>query len=201
MKRSILAVSCLVLGLVALAVWMYLRRAQRDGQGGVNGSSSHEKGVVDQHVFDLPGQVAFWGGDEFSPCYVDLDRKILYRWRGVVLRGGQVPAAYRSLPSRLALLDVKKFDFAIVPFEAPVKYLQSNGEYRPGFHDRSTNTFFEWKGITLRKGELLDKSQDGKDAILKPAFHGQAPPEVIEIDMPNYLKDQPKLWKKTLTLR
>jgi hypothetical protein len=51
----------------------------------------------------------------------------------------------------------------------------------------------------LRKQELLDKSQDGKDAILKPDdfYNQEIVSEVIEIDMPAHLKDQPGLWKKS----
>jgi hypothetical protein len=208
MRRIITIASCLiVLGVVAVAFWMYRNRTGREGAlapGAVGPDSragdtapSARKTAMDPLLFELPVKVAFWGDDEFSPCYLDLEHKTLYRWKDVVLRSAQVPTPYKTVPSGTRVLNVKPGDFSVVPIEAPVKYRESNGEYRPGYLDRSTHTFFEWKGVVLSKRELLDKSRDGKDALLTPDFPSQGPPEVIEIDMPAYLKDRPGLWKKS----
>jgi uncharacterized protein involved in tolerance to divalent cations len=159
-------------------------------------SVSSERAAIDQRVFELPMQVASLGDDECGPCYVDLDNKTLYRWKGVILRREQIlQTPYAGVPSGIRILKTK--DFSIVPVEAPVKYWYwKDGEaYRPGYLDRSIWTFYAWKGIVLSKQELLDKSQDGQDAIVKPTFPSQTI-GVIEIDMPPHLKEHPELWKK-----
>jgi hypothetical protein len=99
-----------------------------NSQRGDNASASPKKAAVDPRWFQLPVKVAFWGDNDFSPCYFDLENKTLYRWKGVVLRSEQLPMAYTSVPSGLSLFDVKQFIFSVVPVEALVKYRESNGE-------------------------------------------------------------------------
>ncbi len=212
MKRVIAIGSCLiVLGSAALLAWVGCDRVQRDGillpnesppncQESKTVPPSNGNRVLDPRVFELD-TVIFFGGDadQYNPCYYDEANKTLYLWKGVVLRERQqIPREFLSFPSGLPIFDVKDCpDFPIVLVEPPVRYLESNGQYRPGYYFRSTHTFFEWKGIVLRKEELLGKDKIGKDPVQKPAFPSQGLPNVIEIDMPDYLKDQPSLWKKT----
>ena len=162
-----------------------------NGQASNKPSGIPDKPVTVQPVFELPIHVAFLGDDQFFPCYVDLGKNILYRWKGVVLGADQVPDAYGGVPSGLKILTAK--NFTVVPVEAPVKYREFDGGYRPGYLDRSVQGFYEWKGVVLSKKEVLDKSQDGQSAVLDPTAFGQ----VIEIDMPAFLKGHPELWKKT----
>jgi hypothetical protein len=85
----------------------------------------------------------------------------------------------------------------VVTVEPPVKYLAVDGQFRPGYLDTTIQAFYEWKGVALSKKELLDKSADGKDPIVKSAVASQGTPQVIEIEMPAHLKDHPELWKKS----
>ncbi|HEY7428205.1 MAG TPA: hypothetical protein VH682_28485 [Gemmataceae bacterium] len=208
MKRTAVISSCLaVLCLTALVVWVYLKHNGQSNtptpEGNLSNEQTNHQSVASteqrataQRVFELPMQVAYLGDDESSPCYVDRDNKILYRWKGVILHREQMlQTPYAGVPSRIRVLQAK--DFSVVPIEAPVKYWYwKEGEgYRPGYLDRAIWTFYAWKGIVLNEEELLDKGQDGQDAIVKPAFPSQTI-GVLEIDMPAHLKEHPELWKK-----
>ena len=153
------------------------------------------KPSMEQTVFELPTRVTFFGEDEFSPCFLDQEKKILYRWKGVVLRREQLlDTPYGTVPSGIRVLEPE--DFTVKSVEAPVRYREVDGGYRVGYLDRTILMFYEWKGVVLTKDELLDKSQDGKEPVVKPEFASQAPPKVIEIEMPAFLKNKPQLWKK-----
>jgi len=147
-----------------------------------------EKRAQEPRVFTLLVRITFFGENDFSPCYYDPQNRTLYRWRGVVLRWEQAPEAYR----KQKVVTLTPMGLSVVPVEAPVNYREVNGKYRPGYLDRSIGVFYEWKDVVLNKQELLDKSKDGQDAVVKPAASG----EVIEIDMPAHLKDHPGFWKK-----
>jgi len=213
MRPTIVITSSLAaLCFAALAVWLYVNHSQgaapppahegdvSNGQGGVSDGRTNdkppdpgEKPAVDPAVFDLPVQVAMWGREEFSPCYLDVGKKTLYRWKGVRLTREQLPPEYFRVTAAAPVLLAK--DFNVEEVEPPVKYLESDGAYRPGYLERS-GRFYQWKGVVLNKKELLDMSQDGKDPVAKPAFPSQRI-HVTEIDMPAYLKDQPGRWRKT----
>jgi hypothetical protein len=203
MKRTIIIASCLtVLGLAVLFILVCLKRTEQGGalvpertvsndQANNVSSPPSEKPATVQAVFEFPVHVASLGDGQFCPCYIDLSKNILYAWKGVVLRIGQVPDAYDGVPSGIKILNAK--DFTVVPVAALVKYREFDGGYRPGYLDGSVQAFYEWKGVVLTKQQVLDKSQDGQTAIVDASKFSQ----VIEIDMPTYLKDHPGLWKKS----
>jgi hypothetical protein len=210
MRRTIIFASGLAaLCLTGLGIWLFGMRRGQDGiavsdanSGNQNGNPSHpiEKGINQPHVFSLPVVYVLFDNDKISPCFVDAEKKTLYRWKGVVLRPNQLPprGPYNYFPLYVAYdhpnvsagLVVK--DYAVLPVEAPVKYRVTDSDCRPGYWMKSPRVFFVWKGMALSKYELMDRSQDGQPAILDPEMVG----EVIEIDMPDYLKSRPELWKK-----
>ena len=201
MRRTIIVTSCLaVLCLAALAVWVYRNHAGpgvapvTDGNGKTGTVSQtspgpDEKPATAPPVFGLPVRVAYLGDDRFGTCYADFTNRTIYLWRDVVIPREQVPNAGPS--GRFKILTAK--DFTVVPFNAPVKYLESGGGYKPGYLDRSGRVFYAWKGVSLSQQEVPYKSRDGEDSLADPNDFRQ----VIEIDMPAHLKDQPELWKKT----
>ncbi len=219
MKRTITITSCLALLCIAtLALWMCMKYgvpgyaappegtpiphvdtavskgSNSDGQENKMPSGPTEKAAMTPVVFELPTRVAVMGEDEYSPCYFDVKKMILYRWKGVILRDEQIrQTGYVGFPSGIRMLEAK--DFSVTSVEAPVKYWQTDGGYRPGYLDQSIWTFYAWKGVVLKEQELLDKSLDGKPALVKPAFPSQTI-DVLEIDMPGHMKDHPELWKK-----
>jgi hypothetical protein len=200
MRRNItIASSLAVLCLVAVVVWVSVKRAAQDIATAPKGNSTNtdasnkssgptQKTPIPPSVFGLPVQIAFFGDNQFSPCYVDLDKMTLYRWRGVVLRRDEVP----NTGAKMGILVLDAKDFSVVAFEAPVKYLESEGLYHPGYLDRSGRAFYEWKGVVLNKPQVLDKSQEGQPAVADPDAFSQ----VLQIEMPAHLKEQPGLWKK-----
>jgi hypothetical protein len=208
MRRLITIASCLaVLCLVVLVVWLFVNhngrgRAPRaegnpsDDQANhkssepIQSSEAVEKKAKAPWELDLPMQIAFLGDDKFSPCYFDLENQTLYLWNGVVLRREQVPDAYKGGISRIEMLDAKNFP-RIVNVEALVKYREINGEYRPGYLFRPERVFYEWKGIVLSRQNVIPRSRDGQNAVVEL----DAVSQVIEIDMPAHLKDQPRRWK------
>jgi hypothetical protein len=210
MRRTIILASGLAaLCIMGLAIWLYGRRGGQDSvvvpdanttKGNRESIRPTEQGRTDPRIFALPVEFVMFAKDQFSPCYVDPENKTLYRWKGVVLGIDQLPprGPYNNYPIFVAYdrsdvsagLIVK--DYALVPVEVPVKYRVTNNYCKPGYWMRSCQMFYAWKGMALSKYELLDRSQDGQPAILDPDKVGQ----VIEIDMPEYLKNQPQLWKK-----
>ncbi len=212
MRRTIILASCLAaLCLAVLAIWLYGRRSGQDGvpvpavntgsQASSKSSGSTEKRATDPRLFALPDRFVMFAKDQFSPCYFDREKKLLYRWKDVVLRFDQLPelGPYHSYPIFVAYdrpelsAEIIVKDYAVVPVEPPVKYRVTDKYCRVGFWFRTERTFFMWRGMALSKHELLDKSQDGRPAIIDRDTLGQ----MIEIDMPDYLKYRPELWKKT----
>jgi hypothetical protein len=160
--------------------------------GAVSAQGSSDEG--DQQVFALDTGMAVFGPNENSPCYIDEQANLLYRWKGVVLQDKQLKeTSYGGMPSGIPTLRPKEWQ--VVPFEAPIKYLETKEGFRPGYLDRTMWTFYAWKGVVLKQKELLDKSRDGEDALLKPQFNIQVV-VVLEIEIPSHLKDKPELWKK-----
>ena len=212
MKRTISIVSCLVGLCVAAVIGRY--SLMQTGHAGVvvtepitpgnegNGDSpkttkhgSEDSPKAAQQVFYLDTGMAVFGANENSPCYVNVETNTLYRWKGVVLRDDQLKQTpYDAFPSGIACLNPK--ECKVVPVEAPIKYWQTSEGFRPGYIDRTIWTFYAWKGVVLTQKELLDKSSDGKVAIVKPDFSDQRI-EVLEIEMPAHLKEKPGLWKKS----
>ncbi len=217
MRRTVTIGSCLAgLCLAALAVWMYMKYSGpgdvavplEDGSDGLTSNEPSvptekaaiptEKAAMTPVVFELPTHVAFMGQhmgvNEYSSCFVDTEKMILYRWKGVILLDEQIQQTpYDGVISGIDVLDAK--DFSVTSVEAPVKYRQTDGGYRLGYVDQTIRTFYAWKGVVLSKQQLLDKSQDGQPALLKPADPDDEL-SVLEIDMPPHLKDHPELWKK-----
>ncbi len=147
-----------------------------------------------QHVLALDTMMAHYGPDAYCPCYLDEQLNTLYLWKGVVLNDVQIKQTwYDGMPSGIKC--VRPSEWTVVLFDAPIKYWQTADGFRPGYLDRTTWMFYAWQEVVLRQKELLDKSTDGKDAIVKPAFRSQEI-GVIEIAMPTHLKTQPELWKK-----
>src|SRR5436190_1617696 len=134
MRRTITVPVCLVVVCVTAltAWWLYLNRSvQGDGPAPEANRSSDqannkprtptEKPATVPYVYELPVDMVFFGDEQFSPRYVDLPRKDLYRWEGLVLRNDHLPGAYSRPYSRLRLLYAK--DFAeIVTVRPLVKY-------------------------------------------------------------------------------
>lgn len=203
MKRTIFLVTgTTLLCLGALAVWAYAKRTGSEGsrssesesqitQPEPKSSVSAEKRAIDPAVYALPVNFGTLNGGKFSVCYVDTNTMTLYPWKAVALRYEQLSEGDRSPLGGRRPLDEKAFT-TVAPIDALVKYRETPGGYRPGFFDHSAHLFYEWKGVVLKKTELLDKSQDGKDPLLDQ----RNPIEIIEIDMPAHLKKQPQLWKK-----
>ncbi len=86
-------------------------------------------------------------------------------------------------------------DFAVKTVEAPVKYPDADGGYRPGYLDRNVHCFYAWKfyawkGVALSQRELLDTGADGHNPVVRGIW------QVLEIDMTPHLKNRPALWKK-----
>jgi hypothetical protein len=195
-------VSCMAtLCLTSLGFWAWTRISQggvappsppesrRDDQADVKSHAPTEKAVTFPSPYEMPMEMVFFGDKQFSPCYVDLPNKVLYRWKDVVLRRDQLPAGYTRAISGLAMFDPK--DFAeVVPINALVKYREIDCEYRPGYLFTPAQTFFEWKGVKLKRDKVFPTSQDGKNAVVPLDAVGQT----IDIDMPVFLKDQPGLW-------
>jgi len=219
MKRTITITSCLaLLCIAALALWMCMKYgvpryaappegtpiphvdtavskgSNSDSQENKTPSGLAEKADTTPAVSELPTVCAFMGDGEFSPCFLDEEKNTLYRWKGVVLRIEQIrKTAYGGVPSGISLLNAK--DFTVKEFDAPVNYWLVDGSYRPGYLDQEIWTFYAWKGVVLKEQEILDKSQDGKPALVKPTHPSQII-DVLEIDMPGHMKDHPELWKK-----
>jgi hypothetical protein len=207
MRRTlIIALSWATACLLVVAIWMYVKQSEKGGvpsPGGAvsddqtkkepSGPTEQQKMATALHVFNLPVRIAFFGDDHFSPCFFEFEKNTLYRWKGVMLRREQVPNA--GPLSRIPVLNAK--DFTVLPVEAPVKYLEVSGRYRPGYLDRKGWIFYEWKGVLLDKQQLLDKSQDGQDAVVEPTFRSLGAPDLIEVEMPVQLREHPALWKKT----
>lgn len=193
MRQTKIAFSCqVVLVLVAVAIWLV---GKRGGPSEVaDPREPPTPTVTDPAVHRLPVYVAYFGDDEFGPCYVDHEKQILHRWKGVVLRREQLKETpYATVPSGLRVLVAKNFTVASV--EPIVSYRQEvNSTFRPGHSDPSIQAFYEWKGVALRAEELLAPRPDGTGRVLK--FPEDVPQHVLEIDMPVSFKEQPALWKK-----
>ncbi len=175
-------VSCVVtLCLTSLGFWAWTRIGQggvappesrRDDQADIMSHAPTEKAVTFPSPYEMPMGMVFFGDDQFSPCYVDLPNKDLYRWEDVVLRRDQLPAAYTGFTLRIKTLDAK--DFAeVVPIKALVKYREMDCEYRPGYLFTPAQVFFEWKGVKLNRDKVFPTSQDGKNAVVQLDAVGQ----------------------------
>lgn len=145
-----------------------------------------EKRAQEPRVYQLPVRITVFGENDHRPSYSDRENKSLYAWKGVVLRSDQIPKAYDKIP--MFVTQGCTIGFA----DPPVNYREVNGQFRPGYLERSIGVFYEWKGVVLDKREVPDKSKDDQPAIVAADKIKQ----VIEIDMPAHLKKQPKLWKK-----
>lgn len=204
MRRTIrIAILLAASGLAALAIWVFVKPRLGGGAGEGKDDRADITPPAEQvkplAQFGMPVKVAFFGGDEFSPCFVDFDNKTLYRWKGVYLRGEQLRLTpYAGIPSGIRVIDAKALAFSVVPFEAAVRYLEVNGEFRPGYLDSTILAFYEWNGVVLGKKDLLETSADGQDPILKLDFSSRGSVQVLEIEMPAHLKDKPEVWKKKI---
>lgn len=202
MRRTVIVATCCVaLALAILAVWLVARRGGPEvvqvppDTGDSAQPDTKPPTIAEKVVYDLPVRVAFFGDDEFGPGYVDLETKTFHHWKGVVLTREQLMVtAYGRISGRIGVLDTK--DFTVATVEAPVKYLDIGGQFRPGYQDRTINAFYQWKGIVLSKEELLDKCADGKNSIIHRTGYLLGSPQVIEIEVPAHLKDQLAIWKK-----
>ena len=142
MRRRISIASCLIvlcIGAVVL-LWCYgLRPKQGEAAGleeNVRNEQLHKEAALsaakrakDMRVFALPTRIAFFDKDQFSPCYVDLESHILYRWKGVIFQREQLSPAYTGSYSQLRMCRAK--DFTVELIEAPVKYMETNGKFHP----------------------------------------------------------------------
>ena len=197
MRRIIIASHLAVALLSGITVWLYMNwkspetatTAERKGEGQpIDISAKHvEHKKKAAWAFDLPMKIAFMGGDQFRPCYFDVGNKCLYLWNEVVLRRDQLPEAYTGRISRIRLLYAKNFS-QVVTISPPVKYREINGQYRPGYFQ--PGVFFEWKGVSVSREKVIPRSMDGKNAVVPL----DAVSQVIEIDIPPYMKDHPRLW-------
>jgi hypothetical protein len=207
MRRTILIVGvAAVLCFAALTVWAYARRTEPEGrrigegelqqtQRGPESAYSAEKQKTDPHVFELSVAFVYLGDGKNRFGYVD--ESILYLWKDFALREDQLSEGDRSPMGGRMRVQAKEFK-AIKPIDGLIKYRETIAGYRPGFFDHSCRLFYQWKGVVLKKTELLDKSQDGKDPLLDswPALDPRRASKVIEIDIPAHLKANPELWKK-----
>lgn len=204
MKRTFIIGSCLViLGVAGIAVLIYAKRPWQPDAIAPNGeiqvphaadkpSVPIDQIVKESRFVDLQVQVAFFGDDEFSPCYCDPAKKSLSRWKDVVLHREQLlKTPYAGVPSGVRVVIAK--DFSVLEVEPPVRYRETNGQYRPGYLDRTIRAFYEWQGVVLAKKDLPEENQDGRNTVVDPDAFSQ----VIEIEMPAYLKKRPEVWKKT----
>ena len=124
-------VSCVTtLCVASLGFWAWTRIGQAglappsppessaDDQADIKSHAPTAKAVTFPSPYEMPMEMVFFGDDQFSPCYVDLPNKALYRWKDVVLRRDQLPSAYTGFISRIITLDAK--DFAeVLPVNAP----------------------------------------------------------------------------------
>lgn len=200
MRRNVIILGfCVVTG---LSIWLFARRftieSSRPGANIALGNATvgpehgdEEDASHTEFVLQLPVTIAYFDKDRISPCYLDVDRKTAYCWKGVILRVDQVPRAYTGIPSRVSTIKAKGFN--IESFEAPIKYIRTKDGYRAGYLDTTSWDFFAWKGVMLKEDALLEKSADGQPALITTTFPTIG---VIEIDMPSHLKEEPNQWKK-----
>lgn len=141
-------------------------------------------------IHRLPVKMAF-AGKRFFPCYVDPAGKTIYRWNCVDLGFEQLPEAYASVPSRLTTLDAAEFS-EVVAVDPLVRYREENGDYYPGYYFAPTHTFFQWRHTKLAREKVIPRRWgNGQNSVLEL----DAVSEIIVIDMPEHLKDQPGLWR------
>ena len=151
-----------------------------------------EKKTNNLDVFKLEVRMAGFADGFFSPCYFDFEKQTLYRWKGVFLLREQM--RYAGPQSRLLVLDAAKFK--VLSIDVPVRYREVDGGYRPGYLHRSYRTFYEFKGIMLKKHQIFEKSQDGQPAIVGLNEFNEADITVLEVEMPPHLNERPIQWKK-----
>ena len=146
------------------------------------------KGLRPLQVYNLDLYMTAFGEEEYSPCYLDEDRSILYRWEGIIFSREQLPPQYKQRLSRPRVLVAKDFSSVNV-IEPIVRYREAEGRYRPGFlfHD----TFYEWKGITLDRDEIHARDvRVGTKVVAFDLVRG-----IIEMEIPARMKEFPQIWK------
>lgn len=120
------------------------------------------------YIEALPVRYVMRGPGSLSPAYVDSKKRLILVWRQVSLRAEQVPNA--GPQHRSPVIDLEKTDFAVREITPRVRYiLDDAASLRVGYYDRSSNTFFFWRGLDIKKPdagfEAFEKSKVANDDV------------------------------------
>jgi hypothetical protein len=129
------------------------------------------------YIQALPVKYVMLGAGSFAPAFVDSGKRVLFVWRDVNLKAGQVPNAGEQ--HRTPVIDVHKTDFTVQEVNPRVRcFVRDEGSLCVGYFDHSSKTFFLWHGLNIRKPDA------GVDAFDKCKIASNDVRQQIDIPIP-----------------